>query len=46
MKKILQLTLAVSALLAVTPLRAWNYQDGDALLIFRASGFNDVEFER
>ena len=45
MKKILQLTLAISALLAVTPLRAWNYQDGDALLVFRANNFNDVEFD-
>src|ERR1035437_6968723 len=45
MKKILQLTLAVAALLAATPVRACNYQDGDTLLIFRASGFNDIEFD-
>ena len=24
---------------------AWPYQDGDALLIFRESGYNDVEFD-
>ena len=45
MKKFFQLTFALAALLAATQARAWNYQDGDALLIFRASGFNDVEFD-
>jgi hypothetical protein len=48
MKKILHLTLAGLAWLAVlaTPLaRAWTYQDGNALLIFRETGFDDVEFD-
>ncbi|MGA2176870.1 MAG: hypothetical protein ABSH38_17990 [Verrucomicrobiota bacterium] len=48
MKKISYLTLAGLAWLAwlATPLaRAWTYQDGDVLLIFRESGFNDVEFD-
>jgi hypothetical protein len=43
MKKIL--TLAALAALAALPAHAWPYQDGDALLIFRESGFNDVEFD-
>jgi len=48
MKKILHLTLAGVAWLAVlaAPLaRAWTYQDGDVLLIFRENGSDDVEFD-
>jgi hypothetical protein len=45
MKKILPLTFAALAVLAAPLARAWPYQDGDALLIFRESGFNDVEFD-
>lgn len=44
MKKYFQLLLALSALLPALTSRAWNYSDGDAILVFRASGFNDVEF--
>lgn len=36
--------LAGLVLLATPLARAWTYTDGDTLLIFRASGFNDVEF--
>lgn len=39
------LTLLALALAAVPPARAWTYNDADALLIFRESGFNDVEFD-
>lgn len=46
MKKIIPYTLAALALLASVPAaRAWTYSDRDVLLIFRASGFNDVEFD-
>ena len=46
MKKILlQLASASLALLAAPLAQAWSYQDGDVLLIFRESGFNDVEFD-
>lgn len=53
MKKTFQLTLAVLALLPALPARAWTYNDGDVLLIFRESAipgqypspFNDVEFD-
>ena len=45
MKKIIPLTLAALAVLTAPLARAWTYNDGDALLIFRASGFNDVEFD-
>ncbi|MFO1488227.1 MAG: hypothetical protein U1F65_07105 [Verrucomicrobiota bacterium] len=45
MKRILQTALVAGlALLAVPGARAWTYNDGDTLLIFRSSGFNDVEF--
>lgn len=45
MKRIFILTLAGLAL-SVAPLaRGGVYQDGDVLLIFRESGFNDVEFD-
>ena len=45
MKKFLQLSAAALALWAAAGRAAWNYQDGDVLLIFRESGFNDVEFD-
>ena len=45
MKKIITLTLAALALLATSPARAWTYGDGDLLLIFRASGHNNIEFD-
>ena len=45
MKRILQLTLAGFALSVALLARAGTYQDGDVLLIFRESGFNDVEFD-
>jgi hypothetical protein len=44
MKKFLQLALAASGLTALAA-GAWPYQDGDVLLIFRESGYNDVEFD-
>jgi hypothetical protein len=45
MKKIILPTMALLALLTTTPARAWSYSDGDVLLIFRESGYNDVEFD-
>jgi hypothetical protein len=45
MKKILQLTLAGLSLFATHLAGAATYQDGDVLLIFRESGYNDVEFD-
>jgi hypothetical protein len=52
MKKILQLSLAALALLPAFAARAWTYNDGDVLLIFRESELpsfpspnNDVEFD-
>lgn len=52
MKNIFQLALAALALLPAWPARAWNYKDGDVLLVFRESQlptypspFNDVEFD-
>ena len=52
MKKIFQLALAALALLPAWPARAWTYNNGDVLLIFRESqlptypsSFNDVEFD-
>ena len=45
MKKLLYPALAALSLLAAPTARAWTYSDGDVLLIFRASGFNDVEFD-
>jgi hypothetical protein len=44
MKKIIQLTLAALALLATPLARAWTYNDGDVLLVFR-NGSQDVEFD-
>jgi hypothetical protein len=45
MKRILQFSAVALALWACAARAAWNYQDGDVLLIFRESGFNDVEFD-
>jgi hypothetical protein len=45
MKRIPLFVLAALALLAAPRARAWSYQDGDVLLIFRESGYNDVEFD-
>jgi hypothetical protein len=45
MKKLFQSGLASAVLWIAFAARAWTYQDGDALLIFRASGANDVEFD-
>jgi hypothetical protein len=45
MKKILLPTIALLVLLAAPLARAWSYNDGDLLLIFRESGFNDVEYD-
>jgi hypothetical protein len=45
MKKIILLTIALLALEAAPLARAWSYNDGDLLLIFRESGHNDVEFD-
>ena len=44
MKKIHFTAIAAAALLAAPLARAWTYTDGNALLIFRATGFNNVEF--
>jgi hypothetical protein len=47
MKKIILPAIALLALLAAPPLaRAWSYNDGDLLLIFRDAGGNyDVEYD-
>jgi len=53
MKKIFQFALAGLAVLSVVHAKAWNYKDGDVLLIFRESAIpatypspnNDVEFD-
>ena len=45
MKRSLQLISTALGLLAAPLAHAWSYQDGDVLLIFRESGFNDVEFD-
>jgi hypothetical protein len=45
MKKFLQLTLVGLALSVALLARGGTYQDGDVLLIFRESGYNDVEFD-
>jgi hypothetical protein len=45
MKTVLKSSLAAAIVLAAAAAQAWTYQDGDALLIFRESGFNDVEYD-
>jgi len=45
MKEMPRFILALLALLTAVSARAWSYQDGDVLLIFREAGFNDVEFD-
>jgi hypothetical protein len=45
MKKILHIAALLALLLAAPLAQAWVYQDGDALLIFRENGFDDVEFD-
>ena len=45
MKNIIPITLAAVAWLSATQAQAWTYNDGDTLLIFRESGYNDVEFD-
>jgi hypothetical protein len=53
MNKLFHFTLAALALLPALPAGAWNYNDGDVLLIFRESAIpstypspnNDVEFD-
>lgn len=45
MKKILQISIAALAVLAAPLAHAWTYTNGDALLIFRQGGFNDLEFD-
>jgi len=45
MKRIIHLAALLVSLLAVPLARAWVYQDGDVLLIFRENGFDDVEFD-
>lgn len=45
MKRTFQFALIALAFLAAPLAQAWPYQDGDVLLIFRESGFNDVEFD-
>ncbi len=44
MKKIHLTAIAAAVLLAAPLARAWTYTDGNTLLIFRATGFNTVEF--
>jgi hypothetical protein len=45
MKKIILSTLALLALLATPSVRAWSYSDGDLLLVFRATGHNNIEYD-
>lgn len=45
MKRIILTSLAALALLATPRARAWTYNDGDLLLVFRASGHKDIEFD-
>jgi hypothetical protein len=45
MKRIILTSLAALALLATPQARAWTYTDGDLLLVFRASGHKDIEFD-
>jgi hypothetical protein len=45
MKKIILSTLAALALQSTPLARAWTYNDGDLLLVFRASGHNNIEYD-
>ena len=45
MKRIILTSLAALTLLATPQVRAWTYSDGDLLLVFRASGHKDIEFD-
>lgn len=45
MKTFYQTLVAAAALLAAPLAQAWTYTNGHALLIFRSSGFNDVELD-
>jgi len=45
MKKIILSAFALLALLATPQARAWSYSDGDLLLVFRASGHNNIEYD-
>jgi len=44
MKKIIITILAAATLLSAPPARAWIYNDGDVLLVFRKSG-QDIEYD-
>ncbi len=44
MKKYYLTAIAAAVLLATPLARAWNYTDGDSLLIFRKNNFNTIEF--
>ena len=45
MKTFLKILVPALALLAAPLAQAWTYTNGHALLIFRQSGFNNVEFD-
>ena len=45
MKKIILSAFVLLALLATPQARAWSYSDGDLLLVFRASGHNNIEYD-
>jgi len=45
MKKIKSIFLVALALSSVPGARAWTYNDGDVLLVFRKTGYNNVEFD-
>jgi hypothetical protein len=45
MKKIILSAFALLTLLATPQARAWSYSDGDLLLIFRATGHNNIEYD-
>jgi hypothetical protein len=45
MKKIILSTIALLVLLAAPQVRAWSYNDGDLLLVFRENGNYDVEYD-
>ncbi len=45
MKTFLKISVVALALLSAPLARAWTYTNGHALLVFRLSGFNNVEFD-